>query len=169
MKYILNAFYIYRETVNRGFFAPHVFVDGAYEWSSNVHFSWSDIAAVISFGEPAYNTNDSNIIKIEAIHDGKMHSKTIRRGITGIVEDTVVRDIISSRDEIHKLFKYSIDSLSDVSVLFSDMWQNASLETYVNPITRAIHAFKNGRIDKETIDIGLIEYIRTLETYIRAD
>jgi hypothetical protein len=49
------------------------------------------------------------------------------------------------------------------------MWQNASLETYVNPITRAIHAFKNGRIDKETIDIGLIEYIRTLETYIRAD
>jgi len=50
LDYILNSFYIYRKTINDEFFAPHVLVNGAYEWPKNSCFEWSDMESVLSLG-----------------------------------------------------------------------------------------------------------------------
>ena len=126
--YIINAFYTYRATVNRGFYAPHVFVDGVYEWPSNAHFDWADIDAVTTFG-----------------------------------------DAISFRDELNKLFKYQINDLSDVSVAFSDLWQIASLQKYASGIRCALIQFEHGRINREEMDHGLMEYLNSLDACFNPD
>ena len=55
LEYILNAFYIYRDAVNRNMFAPFVLKDGAYEWLDNASFNWTDMKTVVAVGQSIHN------------------------------------------------------------------------------------------------------------------
>jgi len=167
LDYILNSFYIYRETVNKGFFAPHVLVDSAYEWPQNNYFEWSDIDEVLLLGKKLSNPNNSNsIIRIETLENNKLYSRNIIKGVDGIVSKVVSRDIDPYLDKMNALFKYKINNLSEINLLFSDDWQNYSLKKYVAPVKLTLQRFENNLISREAIDDGFLDYLSILDDYI---
>jgi len=136
LEYICNAFYIYRETVNTKMFAPHVLMDDAYEWPSSIYFEWSNVDDVTSLGSKIHqHSNSRNDIRVES----------------------------PTNNEMHKSFKYDIKDINKVSVLFSDMWQNASLQKYVAPLASTLMYLKNGKIPPDAVGNGLIEYLEALD------
>jgi hypothetical protein len=162
LRYILNSFYVYRECVNRDFFAPHYEVDNEYEWPKPVEFSWSDIETVISGGEFLHGKipREEKGIIIET----QLRDKTEVRIInpeTGKIKRYFRENI--SRD-VDKTLKYNIESLSKIRILFSEFWQIASLKHYANPFYYLLDNFLNGKKTKEDTRNCLINRLNDLET-----
>ncbi len=164
LRYIVNSFYIYRECVNKGrtLFAPHYEIYDACEWPKPVEFSWSDIKTIIYGGEFLYGKipREEKGIIIETPLGDKTEIKTINTE-TGEV-NKYFRNNIS--EDVDKTLKYNIESLSKIGVIFSDWWQNASLEYYVIPVCYLLDDFLKRKKSKENVRNCLINGLDSLET-----
>lgn len=159
LRYILNAFYIYRESVCMEFLAPHYEVGEAFEWPSPARFSWSNIEAVILGGEYVYGKipKEEQSVVIETKRESVIESKLIDLETNTIT--TYIRDIILGKDNLNETLKYKIENMSKVGFIFQQDWQLNSLKTYANPIYFLLKDFLEGKIKKEearkNIEIGL--------------
>jgi len=141
LRYIENSFYIYRECVNRGFFAPHYEASDVYEWPKLVEFSWSDIETIISGGEFLHGKIPSEKKGVIIERPGKNKTEIISINPETGNAKKYFRSNIS--EDLDKTLKYNIKDLSKVGVIFSQEWQMASLKNYANPIYYFLENFLN--------------------------
>jgi len=150
LRYIENAFYIYRGSVCNQMFAPHCKVDGAYEWPAPVKFSWDSIDAVIVGGEHVFGPipNDGKARIIVDNEEGKLEETIVAFVGQEAITRTEIRDIIPGKDDIDKKLKYNVDE-NNIGYVFMQDWQNMSLRFYANPIYRIIDGLVKGNIKKD--------------------
>lgn len=160
LRYIENAFYIYRASVCTSFFAPHYVQKDVYEWPNPVKFSWTDINTVILIGESVYGIIP---IKKTAIVVGKKVQTRIEEILVIPEEDKLTRKTYhrkfqQGKDDFDQRMKYKIYEFSKLGFLFSDHWQNASPEFYANPLYFLLCEVLN-----QTISLGKAkEYVENL-------
>ena len=148
-RYIKNAFYVFRRTVNRYLLAPHYAVDGAYEWPVPSKFSWGDLKIVNAVGEflegeiPRKNDN----VKVE-VREGEWVNQKEVDPLTGFMKESS-REFVSGKDDFEEVFKYRIEDISRVGYVFSNDWQNSSLRKYVCPLSRFITNHSRGEISEQ--------------------
>jgi hypothetical protein len=144
-KYLTHAFYIYRETVNRLICAPHVKVNGAYEWPLPAKFMWNSMPAVIVGGDYLSSGTRQDAVMISSVENGMVKTREITVGR----EEVSVREAIPMKDEAHKNFLYVIDDLGEVGFVVQDIWQSKSLIDYVNPLRRMVSEMARGQINRD--------------------
>jgi len=144
LRYIENAFYIYRESVCCSFFAPHYLINGAHEWPPPAKFQWSNFEAVILGGEyihgPIPETNSK--VRITSESDKKIEETIIEKGEVS----KIVREAIPGKDNFKEIFKYRIEDLTKIGFLWSMDWQNDALKAYANPIYWILNDFLSGAL-----------------------
>lgn len=147
LRYILNSFYIYRESVCVEFLAPHYEVEGAFEWPKPSKFSWDNIEAVILGGEYIHGELfEKDEIEIESRVRDKVKGVLINPKTNRAEE--YLRDFISGKDNLNETLKYRIENMSKVGFLFQMDWQNESLRNYANPMYFLLEGFLEGKIEK---------------------
>ncbi|MBU3913857.1 MAG: hypothetical protein KKE50_07240 [Nanoarchaeota archaeon] len=134
LRYIENAFYIYRESVCMGWFAPHYKAeDNVFEWPTPSKFSWASIDAVILGGEHVHGPipNLVTLVTISRREGDKVEERRVNPE-TG-EETTSIRELIPGRDNLQETLKYKIGDIHNIGFLNSQDWQNYSLQNYANP------------------------------------
>ncbi len=162
-EYILNAFYVFRRTVNRGLFAPHYANEGAYEWPPPAKFSWGESKIVHAVGEfiEGEIPRKSKKAIIESRDGGRINKKTIDP-LTGFMRERF-REFVSGKDDFEMVFKYRIEDISKVEGLFSNEWQNQSLGKYVCPLYRFVVECTDGRIDNDKGAEMMVNFLNNIE------
>lgn len=149
LRYIKNAFYIYRETANECFVAPHYLNEDAFEWPKPSKFDWSDIDIVITVGE-VFNGNipkkDSKV-RVETIEGNQLISTEIDPFVKE--RTTKIKEIIPGINTPQRIFRYHIPELKYVGFLGSFEWQNESLSFYANPVYWLLNDFLEGKLKPE--------------------
>ncbi|MBR9691744.1 hypothetical protein GOV06_03070 [Candidatus Woesearchaeota archaeon] len=170
LRYVANAFYIYRDTACHGFLAPHYKVDGAYEWPKPVKFSWESIDAVIIGGEyvngPIPEDGKARVMKEvgDKIEETEIKFNNLKNAEGEVFEQIItreesVRDIIPGKDQLQKELKYKIDNLKDVGFIGMQDWQTRSLRVYANPFYHMICDLLEGKVSRGEIRGYVEDYL----------
>jgi len=166
LRYIENAFYIYRATINEGFFAPHIRCGDAYEWPKPSKFSWGSIDAVILGGAYIHGPIPSESQSVEMVTKTEENVETTEINVlsSGHFEKTAsTRDLIPGKDDLPKIFKYHICDLRSVGFLASQEWQTASLKTYANPVYHILEDLLKGNLSSDEARRHLEEHLENLD------
>ena len=163
LRYLENAFYVYRETVNKGFFAPHIRAGEAYEWPQPSDFSWEDADKVISLGEYLHGPIPSHQKEVIIKSQEKGMLKTVHLDIETGNKKEILREIITEKDNPEKTIKYHVCDLRNLGFLFQQEWQNQSLNTYANPIYYALEEMLRGEKTQEEAKSLLIQVLKIIE------
>lgn len=178
IRYILNGFYIFRDTVCGEMFAPLYKTNDAYEWLSPAKFSWQNIDAVILGGEYIHGhiPSDDSSVKISVEENGKIKEtkleleETERKKPLDIMgKEEIIRDIIPGKDDLAGKLKYKIDDMSRLGLVFQMDWQNSSLKSYANPLYWHLDALVKNKVSKEESKNVLIEGLEILSRGIQEE
>lgn len=162
LRYIVNGFYIYRETACHNWQAPFYKVEDAYEWPAPVKFSWTSIDAVILGGESVQGPIPTDgKVRITVEENGKIKETTIDIKEDGAVKQTTIRDLIPGKEDLKSKLKYRIDDLSLVGLVNMQAWQTVSLKSFANPMYHMIVAFKK-ELPEETAREYLDQHLENL-------
>jgi len=177
LRYIENAFYVYRATVLYNIVAPHYKVDGVYEWPTPVKISWNSIDDVITLGEYVHEPLPKNVrIIARRIYRNRIEEKQ-KKIISSVnpdgsvsqteKENVVVKDKVSGKDDLDTKFKYKIYNLEEVGFIFQTYWQSVSLKNYVNPIHWLVKDLVEEKVSADQARFNLQGYFDILgRTYM---
>jgi len=126
LRYILNAFYIYRQTVATSAIAPVYEISKVYEWPQPTGFSWKNLDIIIATGEVIHGEiPERQSVKVE------------RKSSPG--------------DDFPKSFKFHIEDARKIGFVNQYNWQNQSLHDFVNPLYDVLLKFTQGKLSKKNV------------------
>lgn len=156
IKKIWEAFFVYRETVNRDFLAPLVEkVDGVWEWPDPATGYWDgEQIQLQAFLLGAYKpTKDVQIIVDEP---DTRHTLT---PATGIIDTQTTARLITQPDET---IQYTIPVLDGVRMINQQAWQVDALNRWARPLAHAVEDLLAGSLNEnkaETFFLSMIPII----------
>lgn len=153
LRYLENAFYIYRESVCDGWHAPHYQAqDGVYEWPIPTKFRWSNINAVIFGGETIHGPipEDSSVVKISKKVGDKLEVRRIN--LDNGEDTTELKDSAQGLDNFHETLRYTIQDPYRIGFLAQQDWQNYCLRNFANPAYWALANFLEGRSSAKELE-----------------
>lgn len=164
LRYITNAFYIYRASADKCGVAPHYKINGAYEWPPLSIFPWDFIDAVIHIGEVIERKLPKNNLAVVRRYNKGVRTKlelaknSERRHTQIINAKTKIRE-----DGLHRPLKYQIENLKNIGFISQQDWHNSSLKFYMNPIYSILHGFLERKLSYEYAKNhlqGFLDYLK---------